>query len=219
MMIPNNSLLASAVLLSLGIGSPAAAQGIFGLPASGPTLPQADLRGPAYFSVGKQTVPNVGDIGSLDFGVNAGPAQMNASLVANPSNLMGFFGADINTAFVGHTGMFLPIDLMPFMGIGASMFLLEKTSSGGTTSTTAGLPFYTPIGLRYTLPIGGLSIGGEASYYYWLGDMLGENVNTSRWHFEGGIRLGALSLTVFNEDGPLLSGPGAKLGLNFGLDD
>lgn len=204
---------ALAAMLSSCLASPAlAGEGVLGLPAVGPMAPEQMTRGPVHCDFGAQTVPNMGLIGSFNFSGVFDTGEINTSLMMNPSNPLGFFVADMNAAFVGQTGRFLPINLMPFMGIGAAMFMYDPPSGG---STKAGLPFYVPIGLRYTLPLGGLSVGAEVSYMHGLGDMLGEQVDPSRWRYEGSVRLGFLHAAVYNESGPLLGGAGAKLGFNF----
>lgn len=44
-------------------------------------------------------------------------------------------------------------------------------------------------------------------------------MNGGRWHYEAASRFGGLSVTVFNDNGSLLSETGAKLKLNFGNDE
>lgn len=61
-------------------------------------------------------------------------------------------------------------DLMPFMGIGAAMYL-QAVTTNGATSREAGVPIDAPSGIRHVLPLGTGSVGAEVSDIFWIGDL------------------------------------------------
>lgn len=200
--------------LCMGSAAPAlAADGVFGLPAPGVLPPDRSTVGMMQFSGGAQMVSNVGTVGSVEAAFNGGLVDGRARLLANPANPLGFFLADVNVAYVADTGVFLPVHLMPFMGLGASMLMMQPATA---STFTVGLPLYAPIGIRLIQPFGPVTVGGEISYAYMLGDILSGGADVGRWHTEVAARMGVLSIAVFNEAGPVLSGPGLRVGFNFG---
>jgi hypothetical protein len=211
------SLLAMSAALLPALAAPASAasgwgEGLFGvLPALGAMPPEQMARGPLHFSMGAQQHPVHGMVGSALFSAVGPMAEGDASLVTT-QGVINYFVAEAGARFIGQTGLFLPLNLMPVMGIEGAMYMLEPTPGA---NTDVGVPILMPLGLRYSLPIGIGSVSAEAIYHRQIYDVIGGKSDFSRVHYELGLRLGGFSVAAFHDDGSILAGPGARLGFNF----
>ncbi|HEY9898384.1 MAG TPA: hypothetical protein V6D00_04315 [Pantanalinema sp.] len=211
------SLLALTAALVPALAAPASAaagwgKGLFGvLPAWGPQPPEQMARGPLHFSMGAQQHPVHGMVGSALFSAVGPMAEGDVSLVAS-QGFINHFVAGAGARFVGQTGLFLPLNLMPVMGIEGAMYMTESTPGA---NTDVGVPILVPLGLRYSLPIGIGSVSAEATYHRQIYDVLGGKSDFSRVHYELSLRLGGFSVAAFRDDGGILAGPGARIGMNF----
>jgi hypothetical protein len=215
--------LAVAVLVagSLGTAPARAAQPAkpVSKPAARPTPApiqeeEPDMQLGAQFSLGAQLTSGDGLLGNLKVLGTAGIAELGASLMMPPSSPLSFFTVDAYLAFVGHTRSFLPIDLMPVMGFGMASSFRDVTTAKGPT-TDLNMWMYMPVGLRYQLRLGGLSVGAEALYHFPALYLMKGITDPARWHFELNSRVGGLVAGAFYEMGPVYNGPGARVGLAF----
>lgn len=186
-------------------------------PATASTLDAEALpRGPLHLAVGAQQLPTQGLATFVDFRAAGDGGELVTNLLFTPSNFTGFFVGDVYAAFVGQTGSFLPLNLMPFMGLGGGMYMVDRVT-GTTTTTDASAYIYTPIGARLVLPLGFLTLEVGTTYFHSLFDVMDSHpkVDPSRWRHEAGVRLGGMFLGVYQEQGTTLTGLGARAGLNF----
>lgn len=207
------TLLALTLAMVPALAAPAsAANGLLGvLPAWGPQPPEQMARGPVHFSLGAQQHPVHGMVGSATFAVVDSMAEMDLAIVSS-QEFANHFVVSAGAVFIGQTGLFLPLNLMPVMGIEGAMYMSTPTPNG---TTDVGVPILMPMGLRYALPIGIGSVSAEATYHRQFYDVMGGKSDFSHVHYEVGLRLGGLSLAAFRDEGILLSGPGARLGFSF----
>jgi hypothetical protein len=147
------------------------------------------------------------------------PMDVNLALRFPPSDFTSLFLAEADVAFVGQTGGFFPLglNLMPLMGFGGGMYLGDFPDGAGGTTSDANAYLYAPIGLKYAIPLGPLSVGARVIYYHRLFEVMSNRTGAdpSRMHYELAARLGPLGGAVFYEAGTLLSGPGARVALTF----
>lgn len=210
--------LAVASLTFLAVGTAAEAKTVFGiLPAPGILSEEQMPQGPLHFSAGTQTLMGRSSVVSLDFAGVFEKGELVTRLAFNPEDITTFMAADVYGNVVGQTGSFLPINLMPVMGIGVGMYLLSPPGSTDPLDVDAVTPIYVPMGLRYVQPLGDLSLGVSALYFHQLLDYASNRnqADISRWRYEASLRWGFLSASAYTEQGPSLSGPGFKLGINF----
>jgi hypothetical protein len=185
------------------------------VPAAG-TLADQDLPlGGGSFSLGIQNQSTYGPTASFRTALQQGGFEMGASLMAPPSKLLSFFTADAYIAFQGQTGSFLPINLLPVMGCGFGTSFLDVPDGRGDTKTDLNLWMYMPVGLRYAMKLGTLSIGAEALYHLPALWLIKGPQDPSRWHFGVQARRGNLFGELFQETGAVYNGPGARAGLIF----
>ena len=191
------------------------------VPVPGLLGEQQRIQGPLNLSIGMQSLANYPNIMSLDFVGDFGKSELGTRMIVAPQDFTSFFGADLYGQVVGETGSFLPLNLMPIMGIGAGMYLFQKPGSTSGTDIDAAMPIFVPMGLRYVLPIGDLSIGATALYFHQLMDYASNrsNFDVSRWRYEATLRWGFLNASLYSENGAILSGNGFRFGFNFMGDD
>lgn len=211
------SLLAAATL-TLGAALPATADdgGVLGLPIAGVTMPQDTPWGMLHLSAGAQSNPKFGMPYQLNFTAYLPTGYLATSLQTTPTSFMDYFVAEIEAGFMGHTGMFLPLlDLQPYMGMGGMMAFVQPNASGSISSLKIGLPIYVPIGVRYALPIGPLSLGVDVSYRYHLADYIGGRIDSSRMRYEAAVKFSSFYVGAFQDQGPVFQGTGMKAGFGF----
>lgn len=152
-----------------------------------------------------------GLLGSVRTAFGMGGAEFGASLMAPVSAPLSFFTADGYLQFVGQTGSFLPINLMPIMGFGMATTFRDLP----TNKLDLLMWMYMPVGLRYVVQTGGLSVGAEALYHLPALYMIKGQTDPARWHFEVTARAGRFLGGAFYELGPVYNGPGARVGVAF----
>lgn len=194
----------------LAIPAPALA-----LPAAG-TLPDEALpNGGGLFTLGIQNTSGNGPLASFRTSLQQSGFEMGAALQAPPANLLSFFTANGYIAFQGQTGAFLPINLMPVMGFGMASSFLDIPDARGGTKTDINIWMYMPVGLRYAMKLGTITLGAEAMYHLPALMMNNRAIDPSHWHFGVQARRGMLFGELFQETGALYNGPGARAGLVF----
>lgn len=171
-------------------------------------------QGNGFFSLSGQLTSTHGLVGVFRTGLNMGPAELGASLSAPPASPLSFFNFDGHLLFVGQTGTFLPINLMPVMGFGmGGMFRDLPGSTSPITDTSIWM--HMPLGLRYVFATPALIIGTEATYYLPALYLMKGQSDVSRWHFEANARTGPLLVGAYYELGPVYNGPGLRAGIVF----
>lgn len=204
-------LLASALVLA-AVAAPAQ-------PARAGTLePSQTPWGDLSLGLEAQQVPGRPLVTGLAMTSSFGMVDVNTALRFTPTNFTSFFMADADAAYVGQTGSFFPfgLNLMPLMGLGAGMYLADVPGASGS-NTEANVYFYSPIGLKFALPLGPAALGARVFYIHKLGELMSNsaNIDPSRMHYEVSAKIGALGGSVFYETGTFLSGPGARVSLVF----
>jgi hypothetical protein len=144
--------------------------------------------------------------------VNLGIMELGATIMAPPSNFTGFFTTRAAATFVGHTRRYLPIDLMPVMGMGFGV-LMRDIPKGSSTTTDINIEMYMPVGLRYGFGLGGFGLQAEALYH--LVALNSGKADLQHWHFGVDANAGKFMGGVFYETGAVYNGPGARVGLAF----
>ncbi len=166
--------------------------------------------------LGGQSVTGPGLVGTVGFSADLGLAELGAHVMAPPAAFTSFFTTDASLTFVGHTRSFLPIDLMPVMGFGAAFLMRDvpKTPARNTT-TDLNIYMYMPVGLRYALRAGGLSIGAEALYHFPGLYLMQGTADPAHWHYELTSKLGNFNVGAYYESGAVYNGPGVRVGFSF----
>lgn len=184
------------------------------LPHAGTLEPEQMPTGPSNLSFGLQSVGGHGLVASIGAQSINELFEMNARIQAPPASFLGFFDTDANVCFVGQTGAFLPVNLMPMMGIGAS-FLMQDVPNGTATDTDINIDLYAPVGLRYVLNLGALTLGAQALYHFTALPLWKGKADLNHWRFEVDAKTGKLFAGAFYDMGTVFNGPGARVGLAF----
>lgn len=198
----------AATAITLGALSAAPAEAA--LPRAGTLTPEQRPNGVGNFTLGAQAFGGQGLVGTLQFTGTHELAEIGAHLKAPPGNFIGFFTADMYLAFIGQTGAFLPVNVMPVMGIGGAVLMNEIG-----TQTDINAYLYMPVGVRYAFAVGGLSLGAEALYHFPAVWFYKGASDPSRMRFELSGRSGNLFGAAYYENGAVYNGPGARVGLSF----
>lgn len=185
------------------------------VPVAG-TLDEAQYtRGPVNLALSAQPGGTDKTYYEANFAYRGAPYFMEARIGLDPSNVLGSIVNDVWVAYAGETGTFLPLNLIPYMGLGSGLY--GYSPSGSVTSFDLFLPVFAPIGLQYNLPLGPLVLGADATYFWEITELSGQRsrFDATRMRFELSARLDWLSASVYTESGQFLNGTGARVGMNF----